>query len=250
MVLCYHGVRRGLDPGISSVPAARLEAQLDYLTGKGWRPRDLNTSDISERDLSVTLDDGLAGQVESWCQPLKQRGFAATLFVPVAFVGARARWDYAGRDRRHASWSQLADWCSQGHAIGSHGMSHRDLRRLDDRQLDSEVSGSRKLLEDRLGVPVTAFSYPFGRFNARVAEHVRKAGYAQGFTTRPRGGEHDPRAQPRIVVSWLDTALSIEARAQESLWGSVERGKQRIISYWSGGTALRQAWFQKVGTAA
>ena len=97
---------------------------------------------------------------------------------------------------------------------------------------------------------MTRFSYPFGRLNARVAEHVRKAGYAQAFTTRPCGGLHDPWAQPRIVVSCLDTALSIEARAQESLWGSVERGKQRIISYWSGGTALRQAWFQKVGTAA
>ena len=250
MILCYHGVRASFEPGISSIPASRLSCQLDYLLASGFRAADPYAAGASGPDLAVTLDDAYSSQVESWGELLASRGFRATLFVPAAFVGAPVGWDYTGRRRQHASWSQLSDWCRQGHAIGSHGMRHCDLRSQSDLDLSMETSGSRKLLEDRLGVEVKHFSYPFGRFDERVVDRVREAGYAQAFTAWPHGVADLPWTRPRVVVSMLDTPLSIEARAQASMWGRVERGKQRIITFWSGGTALRQAWFQTMEKAA
>lgn len=237
MVLCYHGVRAGFEAGISSIPASRLQAQLDYLGARG-------------HDVAVTLDDAFTSQVELWSRTLSSRGFQATLFVPAAYVGAPAGWDYTSRRRHHASWSQLTDWCHAGHTIGSHGMHHRDLRALGDSELKVETADSRKLLEDRLGVEVKHFSYPFGRFTEKIIEHVQQAGYTRAFTTQPRGGEDSAFTQPRVVVSYLDTALSVEARALGSAWGHIERGKQRIITFWSGGTSLRQTWFHRMEKAA
>lgn len=241
MVLCYHGAREGLEPSISSIPAARLERQIDYFLSRGF-----NTGLLAEasdsRTLSITLDDGLASQVEAWATPLAERGIRATLFVPAGYVGRAATWDYARQGRRHATWSQLTEWCKLGHLIGSHGMSHCDLRPLNHHDLCREVYDSKSLLEERLGVSVTSLSYPFGRFNERVLAAVQDAGYNSAFTASPVEAP-GPWTRPRIVVSLLDTELSLEARMQASLWGSLERGKQRLISFWSGGTALRQTLF-------
>ena len=250
MVLCYHGVRSGFEPGISALPAGRLERQLDYFLARGFHPIATDSNSNESTTLSVTLDDALTSQVDLWAGPLAERGLRATLFVPAGFVGRRATCDYTGRHRRHAAWTQLAEWIGQGHAIGSHGMYHRDLRNLSQHELSSEVEGSKRLLEDRLGVAVESLSYPFGRFNSRVVQVVRKAGYTHAFTARPDRTSTDCFTRPRIVVSLFDTELSIEARLQSSVWGGIERGKQRLITFWSGGTALRQIWIHRTENAA
>ena len=250
MVLCYHGVRSGFEAGISAVPSSRLIRHLDYFLARGYRSVPISSDLQESNSVSLTLDDALSSQVATWSQPLAERGIRATLFVPAGCVGAKATWDYMGRERRHASWSQLSEWTALGHAIGSHGMDHRDVRALSDQELNREIRGSRELLEDRLGVPVESFSYPFGRFDARVVKFVKDAGYTGAFTARADRSRHDEFTRPRVVVSLLDTELSIEARSQVGVWGEIERGKQRLITFWSGGTALRQAWMHRMERAA
>ena len=70
-----------------------------------------------------------------------------------------------------------------GMEIGSHTMSHRVLTKLKKNEILSELTESKKWLEDLLGEEVTAFCYPKGKFNARVRRQAVKAGYALARTT-------------------------------------------------------------------
>jgi peptidoglycan/xylan/chitin deacetylase (PgdA/CDA1 family) len=241
-ILGYHDIRGGFEANISSIPAGRVVHQLDWLTSRSYRFVSLAPDAAVAGTLSLTLDDALEHQVAVAMELLSDRSIPATLFVPTRYVGKRAAWDYQGRQRQHADWSMLRQWCAAGHSVGSHGASHRDLRTLADTELASELSQSKDELEAQLGQRVRYLSYPFGRTDQRVAEATKAAGYDAAYTTSPDGPEWVTYRRPRIMASLLDTALSLEQRISGTGWGRMERTKQRIISFWSGGTAWQQQY--------
>jgi peptidoglycan/xylan/chitin deacetylase (PgdA/CDA1 family) len=90
--------------------------------------------------------------------------------------------------------------------IGAHSVTHPSLTRLRADALEYEVVASRLACEALVGVPVEAFVYPFGEFNAEVRDTVRKAGFAfAGSSQRgPITGASDLFALPRVYVANLD----------------------------------------------
>jgi len=69
--------------------------------------------------------------------------------------------------------------------IGAHTLTHpQDLKRLNDEELMKEIAGSKAWLERIIKRPVTKFAYPRGRFDERVKEKVRLAGFKEARTTR------------------------------------------------------------------
>lgn len=70
-----------------------------------------------------------------------------------------------------------------GMEVGSHTLTHPDLRRVNDTQLAEELGGSRNWLEDILGMAVPAFCYPSGLHDQRSAGAAAEAGYRLARTT-------------------------------------------------------------------
>lgn len=74
-----------------------------------------------------------------------------------------------------------------GMLMGAHTVRHPMLARLDAATARSELTQSRRSLQDLLGSPVTLFAYPNGRPNEDYSEQtvdlVRKAGFEAAFTT-------------------------------------------------------------------
>lgn len=68
--------------------------------------------------------------------------------------------------------------------IGAHTLTHPDLRRLNHRQLDKEIAGSKLGIESALGTPVRMFCYPKGKYNRRVLRAVASAGFIGARTTK------------------------------------------------------------------
>ena len=89
------------------------------------------------------------------------------------------RWDRAMR------WDELAALTRAGHEIGSHSLSHAILLRECLPDLGAEVAGSKRVLEDKLGVPVTSFCYPSGLYDDAALAAVAAAGYENATTTLP-----------------------------------------------------------------
>lgn len=125
----------------------------------------------------LTFDDGHISNLEIAAPMLAARGLTARFFITVGWTGTRP--GYMG-------WPQLRSLQASGQAIGAHGWSHTLLTHCDDRQLRTELTDSRRALEDNLGTSITTMSLPGGRANSRVLAACEAAGYSQVFTSVPK----------------------------------------------------------------
>jgi peptidoglycan/xylan/chitin deacetylase (PgdA/CDA1 family) len=125
----------------------------------------------------VTFDDGHISNIELAAPILEANGVTAHFFITVGWTGAKA--GYMG-------WPELRALRQAGHSIGAHGWSHTLLTHCNAQELQAELGGARRELEDKLGAAVTTMSLPGGRYNSRVLSACAEAGYTRVFTSIPR----------------------------------------------------------------
>jgi peptidoglycan/xylan/chitin deacetylase (PgdA/CDA1 family) len=88
-------------------------------------------------------------------------------------------------ERRFMSWDEARAMIRGGMAIGSHTQSHAVLSRLAPEQQVEELSGSRAILKEKLGIEVEALAYPVGHrgsFSAETQRIAQGAGYCGAFS--------------------------------------------------------------------
>jgi peptidoglycan/xylan/chitin deacetylase (PgdA/CDA1 family) len=81
-----------------------------------------------------------------------------------------------------ADWSVISQAAADGLDLGAHSVTHRTLTRLDAAELAREVEKPSDLIEAHTGVRPDLFSYPYGIWDARVRDAVRRAGYRGAAT--------------------------------------------------------------------
>lgn len=123
----------------------------------------------------ITFDDGRVDNHEIAFPMLAESNMGATFFVIVERS--------LSGDPEHIPVAALREMAAAGMEIGSHSMTHPHLARIAPEQLRAEVAGSKKRLEDALGIEVASFCYPYGNWNAAVVEAVREAGYRLAVST-------------------------------------------------------------------
>ncbi len=250
-ILAYHKVDGRFELGGTRVTPAQFARQMRYLKGAGYtavtlsRAVELMRSGVAadEKPVCLTFDDAYESLFLHAWPVLRECGFTATVFALTDFIGAENTWDinWLGLRFRHLSLDQMRQMQAAGIEFGSHGASHRDLRYLRDAALEREVAGSRQALEQGLGAAVTAFCYPFGRYDARVIAAVRKAGYnaACSLAPRLRNDRTDFFALRRCGVYITDTLWDLRYKVdQRSPWFWVEDLFARGVNACAGGTAL------------
>ncbi len=181
-ILVYHSVKP-LEVGETliqrtyQVEPAIFERQIRYLSEQGYSPitpDDMASyfragRDLPSKPVMVTFDDGWENQYEYARPILEKYKIRATFYVFTNPIG---------RDKRFMTWDQLRQLLAEGMTIGSHTRSHPYLTRLaDEKALIDEIDGSKKRLEEELGVTVNSFCYPFGLRDQRVEDLVRQAGF-------------------------------------------------------------------------
>jgi peptidoglycan/xylan/chitin deacetylase (PgdA/CDA1 family) len=203
VVLLYHSVD-DLAP-YRSVSCGAFASHLDWLmentdvvaleslvrsvpSEPGARPR-----------VAITFDDGFADNHKAALPLLAERDLCATFFITTGLiarlpevVGRFAHLHACGSEDIDAmDWRQVEELHETGMEIGAHTVSHPNLAVVGDEALGRELGESKADLEDRLGVGVERFAYPFGKpkhnYDARVAEAVAQAGFKEAFavTYRP-----------------------------------------------------------------
>jgi peptidoglycan/xylan/chitin deacetylase (PgdA/CDA1 family) len=121
-------------------------------------------------------------------------------------------------DRPVLSWPNLGEISRCGVEVGAHSHTHPELDALPARAQVAEARMSKLLLEQHLGVPVTSFAYPFGRYDRRVREAVAAEGYTAACTMNSWAatrGDH-PLELPRIAVFDDTDAPRLAARLSAS----------------------------------
>ncbi len=184
------------------VQGVTLSEGLAWLHGGGAR-----------RVAAITLDDGYLDNFENALPILVRHGMRATCYVPSGQIGGYNAWDAErlGVRKPLMGEQQLRDWVTAGMEVGAHTRTHPTLSELADGDLEREVAGSRSDLEALLGVEVAHFCYPYGKYDGRVVDAVRRAGFASATTlrrARARASD-DPRRLPRVPVRHGDPLVQM-----------------------------------------
>lgn len=146
--------------GLESVTFLDLQA---FLEGRAKLP---------ERPVILTFDDGYDDHWGAF-QELERQGMKGVFFVVTSTLDAPGR----------LSREQVKAMAARGMEIGSHSVSHVDLRGLRRKRQREEIEGSKRALEELLGRPVVSFCYPGGASSALTSSVLAEAGYWFARTT-------------------------------------------------------------------
>jgi peptidoglycan/xylan/chitin deacetylase (PgdA/CDA1 family) len=205
------------------ISAGLFERQLAQLRQAGFTTPAYSTPPPGEgnagRRLALTFDDGFANVPEHGLEPLRRQGFRAMVFLVADQIGGWNEWEVAEGEVRQPLMDEghVREWLAAGQEIGSHTLTHPFLTRASRERAREEIAASRKKLEDRFGVPVRHFCYPYGDWNAAVRDEVMAAGYETACTTD--FGVNTPATPPFELKRILARYQSISFKALKERLG-------------------------------
>lgn len=195
-ILMYHSIREGSEGRhayYETNTSPRIFAEhMKILHEEGYRalkvtkPSIGNNGSVSPKSVVITFDDGYADFYRYAFPILTELNFTATVFVVSGLLKTH-RECFKGIECLNLA--EVRELHSAGISIGSHTVSHPELKRLSPQAVENEVAASKKTLEDALGAPIKSFSYPFAfpeadrRFVNRLADILEACGYENGVTT-------------------------------------------------------------------
>lgn len=219
-ILMYHSVNPQAKPQKRmEISPETFQRQMGFLKRHHYNVVTLKTiadlirdrKKIPPKTLAITFDDGYKDNYTYAFPILKKYNFPATIFIIINEVGRP-------EDDR-LSWDEIK--VMQGSGIitfGSHTLSHAYLPEISsDQELKFEIFDSKRMLEEQLGREVSIFSYPGGRFNTKIKQFVRDAGYKVAVATNPgkRFPNNDIFVLKRLRISstsnnlfvfWIETS--------------------------------------------
>jgi len=90
------------------------------------------------------------------------------------------------------NWEQIDKMRASGLiSFGAHTRTHPILSNISLDRAEREILTSKRIIENRLNVPVKFFAYPGGCLNPAIKKIVRASGYLAALTTRSGGNNHD-----------------------------------------------------------
>ena len=231
-VLMYHMVsphRSGAKFNGLRVTPEHFEAQLAWLKREGWHF--FTVSELWEqwdtlpaKSVAITFDDGYADNLHNALPLLEKYDAKATIYMVVD----RHERDWSTAKKAHHNTGELAREpklsddelqrlvASGRIEIGSHTLTHINMRTMAADDKRRELTESRRLLQAQTGQPVASFAYPFGIYGDEDVALAREAGYTTAVTTIDGIDAHTPRPDPlqlkRIKVSGKDNMLAFVMR--------------------------------------
>lgn len=181
-VLTFHSIDDGRAP--TSFGPALFARGMETLARSGYSTISLaeaaslaaSKRPFPEKSFVITFDDGYKNVYEKAFPVLAHHSFTATVFLTTGAGeatgdGDRLRALFGGE---MLSWGEIRIMNDAGVDFGAHTLSHPDLTRLSPEDAAREITASRDVIARALGMPVTAFAYPYGRFDAQSLEIAAK----------------------------------------------------------------------------
>jgi peptidoglycan/xylan/chitin deacetylase (PgdA/CDA1 family) len=175
-ILMYHSINDvplGLEQ--LSIRNRDFEKQIKYLSDNGYTPLffdELKNSGMNKKPIIITFDDGYSDNYYKAYPILKKYKCKATIFIIVKSLNSPK---FLAKNQI----MEMADFVS----FQSHTLSHMELDKISEAGLESELSLSKKVLNEITKRPVNVLSYPCGKYNGRVADIASKY-YDYAVTTK------------------------------------------------------------------
>lgn len=118
------------------------------------------------------------------------------------------------------TWDELKVMTEQGFMLGAHTVRHPNVNRVSLERARLEIATSRAIIEQRLGIPVDCFAYPYGGeddFSECHEKILEQQGFALGFRldggiTFVREVQRRPFAVRRVCITQKDTLPRFAAK--------------------------------------
>lgn len=215
-ILVYHIVRPSYPSDSSAVRALAhtpevFDEQMQYLGTAGYHVVSFSALENYFRDntplpahpIIISFDDGWSDQFIYAFPILEKYHYTATFFVFTNPIGTKG----------FITWDELRIMQKAGMTIGSHSRSHPYLTKvIGSTALWNEISGSKQTLEQRLGIPIHEFAYPFGQYNPAILAAVEQAGYRSARGDHYYRGEQSPSRLYELDALNAPTTTALFAR--------------------------------------
>lgn len=238
-IFMYHQVRND-KAGDMIISRGKLEEELAYLQREGyysispgeWLDYCEGRIGLPQKCVMLTFDDGWKSQYQNAVPLLEKYGFRGVFYVYPDFVGGSAA----------MSWKQIKSLAKRGHTVGCHSMTHPKLTRTrgeSDRayaaRLKEEIIEAKNTIEDKTGLKITDFCYPYGYYSEECFKLLDKADFETATTVN--AGQNSKDCDPYLLSRYQvnqSTSLSTfaswlsEPCAEASLESPGDGGSARI----------------------
>lgn len=185
------------------VTPSEFDAHLSYFDSHGYEYLFAEEWSVTDSpSVVLTFDDGYFDNYTTMLPILKEHGAKATVFLITEKIGLDG----------YLTVEQIREMSATGLiSFQSHGITHRVLPELTEDEIRRELSQSRSIIEEITGKPVSALSYPEGRFTPAVERLVSEY-YSYAYSTEFPNRVHTFWAYtiPRYYVSRGVSAHDLE----------------------------------------
>ncbi len=200
VVLVFHNISEK-GGNLYTITPEEFEKEIRYIksqsytsiSGENFREFLKGKTDIPDKSVLITFDDGLRGVYKYAYPVLKKYGFKAVFFVIAGRVGNRSGF---------ISWEEAREMVESGvFEIDSHTyLSHKRIEKngksvssiytngdgeteedFRDRVL-TDFLNSRSVIKENLGYEPLMFAYPYGEYSKETIDLLKKAGFQFAFT--------------------------------------------------------------------
>ena len=180
-VVMYHNIAPTDVPQANTVTPESFARQMAYLKRHGYRV--MKVDDLVQgikmgkmfphNSVVITFDDGYKDNYIYAFAVLKKYQFPAIVFVVSDLIGQEG----------YLNWDELKEMGRNGFTVGSHTRHHMYLPSLTSVMQIDQIRGSKRIIEEGLGLHVDYFSYPAGGFSEGIKSIVKNSDYKAAFTT-------------------------------------------------------------------
>jgi len=183
-ILLYHHIAYSKIQNSYYVSPDIFDQQMKWLKDNGYHVISFDKlylaatgkSGLPEKPVVITFDDSLLDQYINAYPILLKYHYTATFFVKLN--------DVSNKGTTALTFSEIRDMVQNGMTIGSHSVNHDNMANMDPKTLNNELSQSKKVLEQNLGIQIKYFSYPGGAYSDNTIIATENAGYSAAVTTK------------------------------------------------------------------
>ena len=195
-------------PSAIDVSADKFESHLAWLSRRADRVVDLYKileAAPGEEFFAITFDDGFRDNLTVALPLLEKYNLPMTLFAVAGFIGTE----------NYLSPQELKELAAHPLVtIGSHGLRHRHLSRLPEREVRDELLESKRILEQITGDTVDLLAYPYGDCDPATERIAADCGYRAAWSVW--NGQNTQYSLWRVPLGRHDHRLRFIAKASKA----------------------------------
>lgn len=129
---------------------------------------------MAKKSVTFSFDDGVRQDVR-FVELLNKYGLKCTFNLNTGLADEKYRWVYKGVDVIHLNKAEMLG-LYKGHEIAVHSLTHPYLEKLEEKRIYEQVYQDKCNLEEWFGEEVVGMAYPFGTYDQRVIDVLKRCG--------------------------------------------------------------------------